>query len=238
MRKTLVTAAGPSMTQILTQLSLPRFVSFAEQHNYRMQVAYVVEDDADRLSPKAKSVRWEKLRFIRSALEQSDVVVWFDADVLIRRIDTDILDSLGSTDFQGLVLHSIPRENRVNPNTGVWMIRNTEQAFRFLDRVSEVGMPAGRWADQGAVLRVLGWELGNEHYHGARMPDTSNEYLDGTSWLPIGWNQPYAERYASPQLVSDPFAVHFMGMTVADRWDRMREVMDGLSPPALKTEET
>lgn len=84
MRKTIVTAAGPSMVQILTTLSLPRFLSFADRHGYRMQVTYVTEDDADRWSPAAKSVRWQKLRFIRSVLEQSDVVVWFDADVLIR----------------------------------------------------------------------------------------------------------------------------------------------------------
>ena len=83
MRKTIVTAAGPSMASVLTNISLPPFASFAERYGYRVQVTYVTEDDADRWSATAKSVRWQKLRFIRSALEQSDVVVWFDADVLI-----------------------------------------------------------------------------------------------------------------------------------------------------------
>ena len=212
MRKTIVTAAGPNMAPVLTAFSLPTFVSFAERHGYRMQVTYVTEDDADRWSATAKSVRWQKLRFIRSALEQSDVVVWFDADVLICRTDVDILDSLDAADYQGLVLHTIPLEGRTNPNTGVWVLRNTEKAFRFLDRVSEIGMPGGRWADQGAGLRAPERILGDEHYRGARIPDTPTEFMEGTAWLPIGWNQPYHERYAGPTMASDPFAVHFMGV--------------------------
>ena len=142
MRKTIVTAAGPSMAPVLTTISLPSFSSFAKRHGYRMQVTYVTEDDADRWSKIAKSVRWQKLRLIRSALEQSEVVVWFDADVLICRTDIDILDSLDATDYQGLTLHSVPSENRTNPNTGAWVIRNTEKAFRFLDTAMEIGMPA------------------------------------------------------------------------------------------------
>ena len=229
MRKTIVTAAGPSMFPVLTKLSLPSFVSFAERHDYRIQAIYVTEDDGNRWSDVAKSVRWQKLCFIRSVLEQSDVVVWFDADVLICRTDEDILDSLDATDYQGLVLHSIPMENRTNPNTGVWVIRNTEKAFRFLDRLYKIGMPEGRWADQGAALRAFGWILGDERYHGARMPDTLTEFMEGTAWLPVGWNQPYLERYAGPTLVSDPFAIHFMGMSVADRLKCMREIISRYS---------
>ena len=144
MRKTIVTAAGPNMAPILTAISLPSFASFAMRHSYKMQVTYVPEDDADRWSAIAKSVRWQKLRLIRSALEQSDVVVWFDADVLVCRTDIDILDSLDATNYQGLVLHSVPSENRTNPNTGVWVVKNTEKAFRFLDAALEIGMPTGR----------------------------------------------------------------------------------------------
>lgn len=224
MRKTIVTAAGPNMAPVLTTISLPFFELFARRHGYRMQVVYVTEDDADRWSATAKSVRWQKLRLIRSALEQSDVVVWFDADVLVCRTDTDIFDFTGATDYQGLVLHSVPSENRINPNTGVWVIKNTEKAFRFLDAAMEIGMPAGRWADQGAVMRALGWVLGDEHYDGARMPDTPNEFMDGTTWLPIGWNQPFLERYLGRPMEPNPFAIHFMGMSLLDRMKYMREV--------------
>ncbi|MCR4278898.1 MAG: hypothetical protein NUV81_03275 [bacterium] len=104
------------------------------------------------------------------------------------------------------------------------MIKNTEKAFRFLDTAMEIGMPAGRWADQGAVMRALGWILGDEHYEGARMPDTPNEFMDGTAWVPIGWNQPYLERYLGRPMEPNPFAIHFMGMSLPDRMKYMREV--------------
>ena len=224
MQKTIVTAAGPSMLPILTSLSLPSFTAFAERHGYAMLVMHVTEDDADRLSATAKNVRWQKLNFIRSALEKSDVVVWVDADVLFCRTDTDILDALGPTDYQGLVIHSVLLENRVNPNTGVWVIKNSEKAFRFLDAALSIGMHEGRWADQGAVLRALGWVLGDDHYHGARMPDHPTEFMEGTAWLPLGWNQPYLEKYDGPTKDLNPFAVHFMGMSVEDRTKHMREV--------------
>lgn len=226
MRKTLITAAGPNMASVLADISLPSFSSFAARHGYAVRVKHVTEDDADRLSILAKHVRWQKLSFIRSALAESDIVVWFDADVLICRTDTDILDCLGAHDYQGLVLHAITSENRVNPNTGVWLMRNTPKAFDFLDAVSAIGMPEGRWADQGAVMRALGWVLGDANYHGARMPHASTEFIQGTTWLPVGWNQPYLEKYAGPGRASNPFAIHFMGMSVHDRLSRMRETAD------------
>ena len=223
-------------------LSLPSFTSFADRHGYTLQVSHVSADDADRWSATAKRVRWEKVSIIQSTLEQSDVVVWLDADVLLCRTDTDILDSLGAYDYQGLVLHSVPFENRITPNTGVWVIRNTEKSFRFLDRVSEIGMPEGRWADQGAVLRALEWILGDEHYHGARMSDTPNQFMKGTAWLPLGWNLPYCGNrtdeveYAGRPAVANPFAIHFSRMPIPDRVKYMREIVDHPSPqPIMQT---
>lgn len=235
MRKTLVTAAGPNMTPVLTTISLPMFASFAKRHGYKMLATYVTEDDADRWSPIAKSVRWQKLRLIRSALEQSDVVVWFDADILLCRTDVDILDSLGATDYQGLVLHTVPSENRTNPNTGVWVIKNTEKAFRFLDTALEIGIPPGRWADQGAVMRALGWILGNENYDGARIPEVPNEFMHDTAWLPVSWNQPFLEKYLGRPMMSNPYAIHFMGMSLPERMKYMRETADRLE---IKGKET
>ena len=235
MRKTIVTFAGPNMRPFLDAFSLPSFKRFADRHNYMLQVTYPERDDADRRTSFAKEVRWGKLSLIRSALEQNDVVLWLDADVLLCRFDTDIIDSLGNDDFQGLVLHSVPFENRISPNTGVWVIRNTDKAFKFLDRVSDVGIPEGRWADQGAVLRVLEWELGDDHYHGAKMPDIPTEFMFGTAWLPIGWNQTYSENRDNPAEytgrleVPNPFAIHFSRMSIHDRMKYMREVADRYS---------
>ncbi len=223
MRKTIVTAAGPSMSSVLTGIALPAFSAFAEQHGYKMQVNYLSEDDAERKSELARSARWQKIRIVRSALEQNDVVVWFDADVLVCRTDRDILEHLRDSDYQGLVMHTVIKEDRTNPNTGVWVLRNSAKTFRLLDRLTEIGMPDGRWADQGAVMRALGWQLGDERYHGARMPEVPNEFIEGTAWLPLEWNQPFHERYQNPQMSDDPFALHFMGMHVDERQQHMRE---------------
>ncbi len=210
------------MSSVLTTLALPSFSAFAQAHCYKMQVNYVTEDDTDRTSETARTVRWQKLRFIRSALEQSDVVVWFDADVLVCRTDVDILDCLGDSDYQGLTLHRVVKEHRTNPNTGVWVLRNTSKTFRLLDRLTEIGMPDGRWADQGALMRAFGWHLGDDNYQGAQMPDVPTEFMRGTAWLPLAWNQPFHERYTNPDMSREPFALHFMGMTVGERMQSMQ----------------
>lgn len=75
-------------------------------------------------------------------------------------------------------------------------------------------------------MRALGWILGNEHYDGARMPNSLNEFMEGTAWLPISWNQPYPERYLGRPMEPNPFAIHFMGMSLPDRMKCMREAAD------------
>jgi hypothetical protein len=212
------------MAPVLDTISLPSFVAFGRRHGYNIEVNRIAEDDdSDRRGTVAKGVRWQKINFIRSALEHSDVALWLDADVLICRTDADVLDSLSKSDYQGLVLHNVLLENRTNPNTGVWVMRNTKKSFDFLDKISTIGMPEGRWADQGAVLRALGWFLGDAYYKGARMPDVPTEFMQGTAWLPNGWNQPYLKKYAGPVTEPNPYAVHFMGMSASECLKHMRE---------------
>jgi len=238
MKKALVTAAGPSMLPVLDRFSLQSFKRFAYKQGYSVQVHYLESDDVERKSEAAKRARWQKLRIIRDALMQNDAVLWFDADVFICRTDTDILESLDIADYQGLVLHHVPSENRTNPNTGVWIMRHTAKSFHFLDAVEAIGMPEGRWSDQGAVLEALGWIKGDERYHGARMPAVPTEFMIGTAWLPIGWNQPHCMDRSNPDdylgrpTVPDPFAIHFMAMTIPDRLEYMGAVVKKYSPSA------
>ena len=221
--KILITAAGPNMMPVLEGYSLPAFKRFADEHGYTVHVEKLAENSAARKSKAAKEARWQKIRLMRQALEDNDVAVLFDADVLICRFDQDIADNLAPSDYQGLVLHDVPAEQRINPNTGVWVMRRTQKAFDFLAAVEGVGMPEGRWSDQGAVMAALGWIPGDDRYHGARMPEVGSEFLDGTAWLPIGWNQPYMDKRPNPEAyvgrptVAHPYAVHFMAMTIADR---------------------
>lgn len=86
-----------------------------------------------------------------------------DGDVLVLRFDEDVADHLHPEHFQALALEQVPFEHRVNPNTGVWLLRSGPDAFDFLDAVEAAGQQPGPWADQGAVLAALGGRAVDPH---------------------------------------------------------------------------
>lgn len=218
--KTLVTAAGPLMAPLL-QYSLPTFRQYGEAQGYDVVAERIEQDSSQWHSKNGREARWAKLGILRRVLENSDIAAWFDADIIICRDDEDISGHLRDDSFQALTMEQVPSENRLNPNTGVWVMRHCAEAFEFLDAVEEAGPQAGPWMDQGAVLKVLGWERGDENYHGAR-PGPGSEYLRNTSWLPVGWNQPFTDRPDIGEVWSNrptekfPSAVHFLGMREID----------------------
>ena len=118
--------------------------------------------------------------------------------------------------------------------------------MRFLQAVEAAGPQPGPWSDQGAVLAALGWDRGDERYHGAQ-PGHGTAFSRRTTWLPGRWNQPwlgpredegafnsapgsYGDRPAFP----DPCALHFMGMTPEARLHAVRGVLadSGQAVPA------
>ena len=231
----LITAAGPRMRDVLLDLSLPSFERFADRWGYDLRVEELPYD-GEAADADAQRAKWTKIRLLREALDDYSLALWVDADVLLRRYDEDVADHLHPDHFQALVLEHVPYEHRINPNTGVWLMRSGPTASGFLDAVEAAGPQPGPWADQGAVLAALGWERGDERYHWAR-PGAGNSYLAATSWLPVGWNQPYlgrrtgtcynssAESYEGRPSVADPHALHFMGMTPDARYQCMAEAV-------------
>jgi hypothetical protein len=231
-RGVIVTAAGPTLRSVLHDHALPSFHRFAARWGYVVH-AHDLDSDGAGADASAQSAKWKKLSFLRQALAHHPLVIWFDADVLVVRDDEDIADHLHPDHFQALALEQVPHEHRVNPNTGVWVMRSCPEAFAFLDAVQSAGPQPGPWADQGAVLFALGWRRGDERYHWAG-PGLGSPFLTATSWLPPGWNQPYvedrdaedcynssAESYATRPTVARPHAVHFMGLTPGARASRM-----------------
>ncbi len=216
LRKSLVTAVGPAWAPIL-KYSLPTFQEYAEAQNYDVIVEQIARDSADWHSERSRSARWSKPQIIKKILKNSDIVVWFDADIIICRYDEDISSHLLNGAFQAITMEHVPSENRVNPNMGVWVIRRCQEAFEFLNAIEEAGLQPGPWTDQGTILKILGWERGDKNYFGAR-PGLGNKYLLDTSWLPIGWNQPFIDRpdigevWSNRPIEKFPHAVHFMGM--------------------------
>ena len=231
-RAVLITAAGPQMQQVLEEISLPAFNWYAARWGYHVEATTLARDGAgaDHAAQRAK---WQKIRLLREALTRYDVAVWFDADVLVLRDDEDVAGHLHPHHFQSFALEQVPAEHRVNPNTGVWVLRSCASAFAFLDAVEAQGPQPGPWADQGAVLAALGWDRGDDAYHWAG-PGLGSAYLRRTSWLPSSWNQPYVgprsptdsynsdpASYADRPTVSRPHAVHFMGLTPEARYRYM-----------------
>jgi hypothetical protein len=231
-RGAIVTAAGPSMRDALHDLALPTFRDYAQVWGWDLLVRDLIVDGsgADLGAVQAK---WAKIELLREALRRHSFALWLDADVLLLRVDDDIREHLHPRSFQALVMEQVPAEHRVNPNTGVWLLRSCPAAFAFLDAVQAHGLQPGPWADQGAVLAALGWDRGDEQYHWAR-PGAGNTFTEGTSWLPPGWNQPYLGQRLEGELyngnvsayvgrpdVPDPQALHFMGMLPAARYRRM-----------------
>jgi hypothetical protein len=231
LKKTLVTAAGPNMMPVLEEYTLPTFKEFARINNYNIEVTPLTTDSLLRKHDAAKKARWQKIEIMRRALRNSDVVAWFDADVIITKSNRDIIDDAEAEDFQGLVIHEVPAESRINPNTGVWVMKNSELSFDFLESVTDIGMTSERWADQAAVMQGLGWNMGDERHYGASPPDKRNKYCKRTSWLPVGWNQPCCDNRPNPAayigrpLVERPYAVHFMAMTITERMKQMGQYL-------------
>lgn len=238
-RGVVLTAAGPNMRRTMHELALPTFRRFAEEWDYDVRVVDLDSDGAGA-SALAQRAKWEKVSLLRDALRAYPVALWLDADILVVRTDEDIAGHLHDDHFQALAIEHVPSEHRVNPNTGVWLMRSCAEAFAFLDAVEQAGPQPGPWADQGAVLAALGWDRGDERYHWAR-PGPGTEALAATSWLPPSWNQPYVQErtpencynsepdsYLTRPTVPDPHAVHFMGMTPAARHAHMARMAAGL----------
>jgi hypothetical protein len=178
-RGAVVTAAGPQMRAILEHLALPTFQRFARRWGYAV-LAEELPTDGAGADPAAQQAKWAKLRLLREALASFPLALWLDADILLTRDDEDIASHLHADHFQALALEQVPYEHRVNPNTGVWLLRSCPAAFAFLGAVSTAGPQPGPWADQGAVLAALDWDRGDQRYRWAR-PGRGNQFLAGTS---------------------------------------------------------
>lgn len=235
------------MRGVMHDLARPGFQNYADRWGLDLRVVDL-ETDGSRADASAQRAKWAKIAVMRAALHEYPLVLWLDADVLVARTDDDITAHLHPEHFQALVLEHVPAEHRVNPNTGVWLMRSCPSAFEFLDAVESAGPQPGPWADQGAVLATLGWNRGDELYHWAG-PGSGTRFLAGTSWLPGGWNQPYLEgraaencyngsaaSYVGRPTVPDPFAIHFMGMTPAAREQHMATVATSLTTSLVSSD--
>jgi hypothetical protein len=229
-RKALVSAAGSHMADVLA-LAAVTFEKFAATHNYDL----VLDDDFDD-SPifndsLNRQAKWRKVDLFECLLPDYDLVVWFDADMVIKRFDRDIAEDVPQDCFQALVLEQYP--HRFNPNCGVWAMRNDEMSYRFLEKIRQVDAPE-QWNEQAAVCVALGWEVEKRikpsdpsKYKTYAKPAYPSEFLPRTGWLRPEWNPVgFAAKWRSR-------TEHFASMSNAERIVKMQQVLDTLDLDAV-----
>jgi hypothetical protein len=150
MKKVIVTlASGPHHAYL--DMTRSRLIEYGEKHNYDVEFFNEVLT-TDR--PPA----WSKILIIQKMLETHDVVFWIDSDAVIIDLSTDILDDidLDKTEL-ALVEHSY--WGQTHANTGVMLVKRTENILQFLDLVwDQVDLINHPWWDQAAILRCLGMD--------------------------------------------------------------------------------
>jgi hypothetical protein len=205
LRKTIVSCGLGASSDGLA-LAQPTWHAFAALHGW--QVAAL---DRPQYAGNRQEAKSTKLSLIREALANADVVLWLDADAMIIDPSVDIVGSFYEGDFQAFALEHF--SNRFNPNTGVWLLRNREETWRFLEAVEAVQLPERYvWEDQARVMATLGWQL-VPMPHGVK-PVHPSPYLARTGWLSPEWNVISPEH----QMLNSTVRIrHFAGQANARR---------------------
>ena len=75
----------------------------------------------------------------------------------------------------------------LGPNTGVWLLRGSDRARRFLDAVwsADLSQAGINWWDNSAVLGLLGYNIASWPPSFTR----ATEWSEGTQALPEEWNR-------------------------------------------------
>jgi hypothetical protein len=119
---------------------------------------------------------------LRDLLQRHEVVVWLDADLMIRDGRRDIAADLPEDRLMALVEHHT-KEGQM-PNSGVWVLRGGDEAVALMDDIwAQEDLIDHHWWENAAICRLLGYELdpvGPE----APTPLLTNR----TAWLDGRWN--------------------------------------------------
>jgi hypothetical protein len=145
-------AVGPHVD--LLAISSITFEAYAALHGYDLRLS------TQLLAPD-RPPAWSKIALVRELLERYDEVLWVDADAIFVDISKDMAELVRPDKDLYLVEH-VWEENEAwrSANTGVFLVRSTPWARRFLDRVWAAEQYVDHtWWENAAVLDLLGYEL-------------------------------------------------------------------------------
>ena len=135
-----------------------------------------------------RPIAWSKIYIAREKFAKGyDTIFWLDADAKIRRFDEDIRDHIDSDHEFYFVKEQFHEAVKSRLNSGLFVMRRSEIADRFLDAVlSRTELTNHVWWEQAAILATFGlWSNFDDHL---RRADEPNEFSSRLKFLPPRWN--------------------------------------------------
>jgi len=128
--------------------------TYCDIHGYKCVIH--TENSEDCVYDKKRGIPWYKRPLSERLLKESDYVFWIDADCQILRRDQKIEyfieKYLSKKDFASY------SENPIN--TGLILVKNTENNFKLLDKIWETTEFYPEYYEQGAVCHL--WKTDND----------------------------------------------------------------------------
>lgn len=203
MTKKILLVHGSGSQESLLEMVQPHLAAYATRHGYELR-ASTARVEGSNLAPQ-----WDKIHLVRAALEEAEYVLWVDCDILIRSLEEDILEGMGESDFQALCLESTP--HGVGPNSGVWILRNSQRAKEFLDLILATGpLPNATLNDQATIAHLLGYSYLPFQTKLVR----KSPWLVGTGILDSRWNMLHVFHAEAPLIAK---AIHYGGLTLEEK---------------------
>jgi hypothetical protein len=206
-RKLLLTHAAGEQESLLDVVG-PNYRAYADRHGYEF------EPVRGPIDTGGHNRYWSKVALIRERLRHYEVVLWLDCDFAIRRQALDVAAGFYPQDFQALCIGYTP--NGLEPNPGLWLVRNVGEAHEFLDLMWATGnIPDADLYMQATLQKLLGFS----YLPSFCKPVSPTRFLARTGWLDPRWNclelfEPDAGLFAH--------AVHYAGMEFTDKFVGIR----------------
>jgi hypothetical protein len=170
MKRKAIASIGSGPHEPLLRLASRSFGPFARRHGYDLHL-HAGPFETKRPAP------WSKITLLADLLSRYEQVLWLDSDLVI----VDPREDLPPADFMALVQHDA--KDGLMPNTGVWMLRASDESRAFLDEVwAQEDLIDHQWWENAAVCRLLGYELDPVR------PGRATAWLERTTFLDPRWN--------------------------------------------------
>lgn len=205
-----VLTAYTSTMADMAALSVPHMREYASRHKYDFLA--IERDDCSRRGT------WVKIETIRETLAAGfNFILWLDVDILVIRKDMDVRSAVQRDADLHMVWHDLDHISPPIPshfNAGVMLIRVSDWARQFFMRVWETSELPHVWADQAAILHLLGYD--DILRLGPSRPDEPNR--ERVARMDIAWNS-----IPGIGMADDPIIHHFAG--VGDYETRLKLMM-------------